>query len=62
MIKKKKTSCENCMYFEYDDELEYYVCQMNLDEDEMYRFMHNIFDNCPYYKYGDEYTIVRKQI
>lgn len=62
MIKKKRTSCENCMYFEYDEELECYVCLMNLDEDEMYRFMQNTFDNCPYYKYGDEYAIVRKQI
>lgn len=50
------------MYFEYDDEYECYVCGMNLDEDEMYRFMQNTFDNCPYYKFGDEYTIVRKQI
>ena len=62
MIKKKRTSCESCMYFEYDEEFECYVCQMNLDEDEMYRYMQNSFDNCPYYKYGDEYTIVRKQI
>ena len=30
--------------------------------DLMYRFMQNTFDNCPYYKYGDEYAIVRKQI
>ena len=58
----KKTTCETCMYFEYDDEFECYVCQMNLDEDEMFRFMQNTFDNCPYYKFGDEYTIVRKQI
>lgn len=58
----KKTTCETCMYFEYDKEFECYVCQMNLDEDEMFRFMQNTFDNCPYYKFGDEYTIVRKQI
>lgn len=58
----KKTTCETCMYFEYDEEFECYVCQMNLDEDEMFRFMQNTFDNCPYYKFGDEYTIVRKQI
>lgn len=58
----KKTSCETCMYFEYDEEFECYVCQMNLDEDEMFKFMQNTFDNCPYYKFGDEYTIVRKQI
>ncbi len=58
----KKTSCDNCIYYEYDDEYECYTCSMNLDEDEMYRFMQNSFYNCPYYKYGDEYTIVRKQI
>lgn len=58
----KKTNCENCIYFEYDEEYECYMCLMNLDEDELYKFMNNSFDNCPYYKYGDEYTIVRKQI
>ena len=58
----KKTNCENCIYFEYDEEYECYTCLMNLDEDEMYRFMQNSFDNCPYYKFGDEYSIVRKQI
>lgn len=58
----KKTNCETCVYYEYDEEYECYTCMMNLDEDEMYRFIKNSFDNCPYYKYGDEYTIVRKQI
>ena len=62
MIKKKRTSCESCMYFEYDEEFECYVCQMNLDEDEMYRFMQNSFDNCPYYQLYDEYKIVKKQM
>lgn len=58
----RKTNCEMCVYYEYDEEYECYTCMMNLDEDEMYRFIKNSFDNCPYYKYGDEYTIVRKQI
>lgn len=60
-IKKQKTSCELCMYYEYDDEYECYVCSMNLDEDEMYRFLKGSFDNCSYYRAGDEYSIVRKQ-
>ena len=58
----RKTNCETCVYYEYDEEYGCYTCMMNLDEDEMYRFIKNSFDNCPYYKYGDEYTIVRKQI
>ena len=34
----------------------------NLDEDEMYRFIKGDFRECPYYQFGDEYQIVRKQI
>ena len=34
----KKTSCETCVYYEYDEEYDCYTCMMNLDEDEMYRY------------------------
>ena len=61
MTKKKETVCDSCMYYGYDEEFECYICEMNLDEDEMYRFMQYKTYNCPYYKYGDEYSIVRKQ-
>lgn len=50
------------MYYEYDEDYECYVCQMDLDEDEMYRFLTNTNENCPYYKYGDEYAVVRHQM
>lgn len=55
-----KTSCDSCMYFEYDEEYEEYVCGVNMDEDEMVRFMEDRHYSCPYYRYGDEYAIVRK--
>lgn len=58
---KDNVNCENCMYYEYDDEYECYVCLMNLDEDEMYQFISGTLKSCPYYRSGDEYTIVRKQ-
>jgi len=35
---------------------------MSLDEDEMAHLMTDGHYTCPYYKYGDEYTIVRKQM
>lgn len=54
-------NCEFCMYYEYDDEYECYTCIMNLDEDEMHRFLTGNFKACPYFKSGDEYSIVRKQ-
>lgn len=50
------------MYYEYDAELGFYVCDMDLDEDETVRFIRGDFKECPYYRPGDEYTIVRKQM
>ena len=57
-----KDLCESCAYFDYDEEYDEYYCTVNLDEDEMARFMSDTFYNCPYYKYGDEYSVVRKQM
>lgn len=58
---KRKTCCEECAYYAYDEEYESYFCDMSLDEDEMMRFMQGSFDNCPYFRLGDEYAVVRKQ-
>ena len=59
---EKLTNCETCTYYLYDEDLDCYVCQMTLDEDEMERFLSGSFYNCPYYQLDDEYGIVRKQI
>ena len=57
-----KGSCEMCVNYVYDEDYECYCCLVNLDEDEMYRFMKGDFRECPYYQFGDEYQIVRKQM
>lgn len=54
--------CESCMYYQYDEEYEEYFCDVNLDEDEMERFLRDGFLNCPYYRLEDEYRTVRKQM
>ncbi len=56
-----KSNCESCVYYVYDEDWECYCCDMNLDEDEMCRFMSGSFDNCPYFNLDDEYAIARKQ-
>lgn len=56
-----KSNCEMCVHYVYDEEFEDYECLVNLDEDEMYRFMQNDFKNCPYFQLDDEYRIARKQ-
>ena len=57
-----QSNCDVCMNFIYDEEYECYICDMDLDQDEMGRFLTNTFDNCPYFRLGDKYKIVRKQM
>lgn len=61
--KSKKTSncCENCSNYVFDEEYQQYSCMVNLDEDEMYRFLTGSNHNCSHYRFDDEYAVVRKQ-
>ena len=61
--KKKKTqkNCESCLYYDYDEEYDSYICTVTLDEDEAVDFMSGRNNECAYYKYYDEYKSVRKQ-
>ena len=59
---KKKTNCEYCLYYIYDEDYSCYKCEFSLDEDEMGRFLTNTFESCPHFQFNDEYKIVRKQI
>ncbi len=54
-------NCENCAYYDYDEEYECYVCRINLDEDELYRFLQGGSFDCPYFDPYDEYKVVEKQ-
>ena len=56
------TNCETCGNYQYDEEYDCYECEVNLDEDELCRFMSYSNYNCPYYRNGDEYKVVRKQM
>ncbi len=53
--------CEYCAYYSYDDYEDWYTCEMNLDEDDMVRFLSGNTNECPYFRDGDEYAVVRKQ-
>ena len=57
----KSGMCENCANYIYDAEYDEYCCDINLDEDEMMRFLTDKTSNCPYFNFYDEYKIVRKQ-
>lgn len=60
-MKNNGQCCETCANYSYDDEYDCYSCDINLDEDEMQRFLSYSNYSCPYYRNGDEYAVVRKQ-
>ena len=55
------TSCDTCRNYVYDEDYEYYVCEMDLDEDEMERFLRSANNACPFYRRGDDYETARRQ-
>jgi hypothetical protein len=54
-------NCEMCAHFVEDEEFGDY-CSVDLDEDEMERFLAGRNHSCPYYRFYDEYKSVHKQI
>ena len=51
-----------CAYNEYDEDDEEYYCSVNMDEDDMARFVQSSYKRCPFYRSGDEYRVVRHQM
>ena len=58
----KKSQCEFCLYLNYDELYDEYFCSLNLDQDDIERLKYTKHANCHYFKMGDDYTIVKKQI
>lgn len=58
----KMSICDTCGNYQYDEDYEYYVCMVDLDEDEMSRFLQGGSFECAFYQPDDEYRIVRKQM
>lgn len=59
--KKPESQCEMCAYFDFDDEYDDYLCMIGMDEDEAVRYASDRHSSCPYFRFYDEYKIVRKQ-
>ena len=60
--KSKETNCDFCAYYMYDEDYDEYVCDVNMDEDDFAKLSSREFRECPYYRNGDEYAVVRHQI
>ena len=53
--------CETCVWYVYDEEYDDYLCDMDLDEDELARFLSSDTRSCPYWRPGAESITARKQ-
>ncbi|MDE7017822.1 MAG: hypothetical protein K2P65_09655 [Lachnospiraceae bacterium] len=54
--------CDSCSNYVYDEDYECYICMVDLDEDDMGRFLRGADFDCSFYQADDEYKIVRKQM
>ncbi len=54
--------CDFCAYYGYDEELDMYYCDVNMDEDDMAKYMNTGYKECPYFRNGDEYEVVKHQM
>ena len=59
--KQPATNCDQCEHYIYDDLMDYYVCEVDLDQDEMEDFLNYNTHHCPYYRFADEYYLAHKQ-
>lgn len=54
-------NCEECVHYDYDEEMDACYCTMDLDEDEMERFLRSANDSCPFYRRGGDYQTALRQ-
>ena len=56
-------SCDDCTYNIYDEEMDAYFCEADIDMDDMERLFSDprCRSRCPYFRNNDEYEIVRHQ-
>ena len=54
--------CDECAYLEYDENDDEYYCSVDMDEDDYVRMISQGSKDCPYWKSGDEYAVVKHQM
>ena len=60
--KKHAVRCEDCEFYRYDEELDLYSCEQNLDQDEVEHMSFGGSSECPYFRFYDEYKSTQRQI
>lgn len=60
-MKQSPPLCEDCVYYDYDENDDAYVCTQSFDQDEMETLVRTKYTACPYFRFYDEYKSVQKQ-
>ena len=55
-------NCEDCAFYAYDEDDDMWYCTVDMDEDDYARLMHGHYRQCPFYRCGDEYQVVKHQM
>lgn len=53
--------CENCWYYNYDEDEDEYYCSQDIDEDEWYRIHAHYHGACPFFRQADDYYTAHRQ-
>ena len=53
--------CDMCNNLVYDEDEEDYICEVDMDEDDMARLYSGHSPACPYFQSNDEYEVVKHQ-
>ena len=54
-------NCESCAFYVYDEDYDEYLCTANMDQDDYAHLMLSDYRQCPFWRNGDEYAVVRHQ-
>ena len=59
-----ESCCDLCAYLEYDEDDDAWYCSVNMDEDDYAALISGGRErkDCPFFRDGDEYKVVRHQI
>ena len=55
-------NCETCAFYMYDEDYEEYICSADMDEDDYASIAYGNRKQCPFWRNGDEYDLVRHQV
>lgn len=53
--------CDFCTFLVSDEETGEEYCAINLDEDDLEKFLSGSSDSCPYFRSDNEYDVVKHQ-